>query len=149
MYNNNSSGRDFAAFNMPRARINKSVGGTSDIPESELTNRNTSRRRCNGALTADDAVRGFDNVDRGGTAQQMNGNIAHMDRDEGYACIQGNSCGVDCTDWGLKGHPVAMVYSPCQPWNNIYKTEIALERGTVFKDLDLPFEAPKKRGGLC
>ncbi|MBE6584561.1 MAG: spore coat associated protein CotJA [Ruminococcaceae bacterium] len=40
-----------------------------------------------------------------------------------------------------------MVYSPCQPWNNVYKPEIALERGTLFKDLDLPFEAADRRGG--
>ena len=36
---------------------------------------------------------------------------------------------------------LAMVYSPCQEFENIYDTETALERGTLFFDLEFPFEA--------
>ena len=36
---------------------------------------------------------------------------------------------------------LAMVYSPCQEFENIYDTESALERGTLFFDLEFTFEA--------
>ena len=129
MYQNNSSGRDAYNFNMPRARVAHAANNLrSDVPPEELNNRQQSPRRlCDGSLARNDAVGGFDNVDHG--------------------CAPSTTCGIGCTGWGLNNHPVAMVYSPCQPWNNVYKPEIALERGTVFKDLDLPFEGSGRRGG--
>ena len=40
-----------------------------------------------------------------------------------------------------------MVYSPCQAWKDAYAPEVALARGTLFPELDLPFEpAGCKRG---
>ncbi len=33
---------------------------------------------------------------------------------------------------------LAMVYSPMQLWRDIYDTECALERGTLFAELDKP-----------
>lgn len=130
MYNNNLSGRDTACFNMPRARINQATScARGDVPADELFNRDTPRRLCDGSLARNDEVSGFDNVDTGSV------------------CTCQNGCGVACTGWGLNDHPVAMVYSPCQPWADVYKPEIALERGTLFKSLDLPFEAASRRGG--
>lgn len=41
--------------------------------------------------------------------------------------------------WGLRGYPIASVYSVLQDWHDIYDTETALKRGTIFKELDLPF----------
>lgn len=35
--------------------------------------------------------------------------------------------------------PLAMAYVPMQQWNEIYEGEKALERGTIFPELDLPF----------
>ena len=35
--------------------------------------------------------------------------------------------------------PLAIVYSPYQPFENLYDEETALCRGTLFKDIDLPF----------
>ena len=61
----------------------------------------------------------------------------------------------DCIDgdmgWGLHNHPLAMVYSPLQDFREIYDTDKALERGTLFAELDLPFEGGrgKKGAGLC
>lgn len=130
MNQNNSSGRVAYNFNMPRARVDHAINNLrGDIPAEELTNRNTVRRLCDGSLARNDEIGGFDNVDTG--------------------CMQNGSCGISCTGWGLNNYPVAMVYSPCQPWNNVYKPEIALERGTVFKDLDLPFEGGGRKGGCC
>ena len=36
--------------------------------------------------------------------------------------------------------PIAMAYVPMQKWKDIYKTEIALSRGTIFAELDMPFK---------
>jgi len=34
---------------------------------------------------------------------------------------------------------VGFVYVPYQRFENLYKTDEALKRGTLFKDLDIPF----------
>lgn len=41
--------------------------------------------------------------------------------------------------WGLEDYPLAMVYSPIQNWRGLYDNETALRRGTLFKELDMPF----------
>ena len=41
--------------------------------------------------------------------------------------------------WGLTGYPLAMVYSPIQEWRELYDNDTGLSRGTIFKELDLPF----------
>ena len=53
--------------------------------------------------------------------------------------------------WGLHSYPLAMVYSPIQEFHELYSPEKALERGTLFLELDLPFEGgnSKKGGCLC
>ncbi len=43
--------------------------------------------------------------------------------------------------WGLAEYPLAMVYSPIQEWRELYDNETGLSRGTIFKELDLPFLA--------
>lgn len=35
--------------------------------------------------------------------------------------------------------PVGMAYVPYQQWKNVYEPSVALDRGTVFEDLDKPF----------
>jgi hypothetical protein len=35
--------------------------------------------------------------------------------------------------------PIAMSYVPWQQWKDTYDAEIALERGTIFPELDFPF----------
>ncbi len=51
---------------------------------------------------------------------------------------QGGSIG-----WGLENHPLAMAYAPYQYFREIYEPEKALSRGTLFAELDLPFEGYK------
>lgn len=36
--------------------------------------------------------------------------------------------------------PLAMVYAPSQTFQNLYEPDEALSRGTLFAELDLPFE---------
>lgn len=35
--------------------------------------------------------------------------------------------------------PLAMAYVPYQTWGNTYPENVALEKGTIFEELDLPF----------
>jgi hypothetical protein len=39
----------------------------------------------------------------------------------------------------IDNFPLAMAYVPIQKWKNIYANDVALNRGTIFSDLDLPF----------
>ncbi len=39
--------------------------------------------------------------------------------------------------------PVGMAYVPYQQWKNVYEPSVALERGTIFEDLDKPFLGEK------
>ncbi len=47
----------------------------------------------------------------------------------------------------LENESLAMVYSPCQIWRGIYSPDMALRRGTLFKELDKPWEVEGVRGG--
>ena len=38
------------------------------------------------------------------------------------------------------GPALAMAYVPSQPWEELYESEEALQRGTIFRQLDLPLE---------
>ena len=51
--------------------------------------------------------------------------------------------------WGLHGYPLAMVYSPVQEWKSLYDNELGLSRGTIFKELELPFFGSWNDGGGC
>ena len=64
----------------------------------------------------------------------------------GHSCAQGCEHG----GWGLKDYPLAMVYSPLQNFCELYDLDEALERGTLFKQLDLLFEGESVvKGGCC
>lgn len=38
---------------------------------------------------------------------------------------------------------LGFAYVPCQKFENLYDKKEALKKGTIFKDLDIPFEAYK------
>ena len=48
--------------------------------------------------------------------------------------------------WGLEGYPLGSVYAPLQNWQEIYDNETGFDRGTIFKELDLPFLSGDKGG---
>lgn len=58
-----------------------------------------------------------------------------------------NECGC-ALDTRLAGSPLAMVYSPDQEWRELYSDDEALNRGTLFKELDKPFY-PGCKTGRC
>jgi len=47
------------------------------------------------------------------------------------ACNINNSC--------IENLPLAMAYVPMQKWKTVYTNDVALNRGTLFPELDLPF----------
>lgn len=47
-----------------------------------------------------------------------------------------DNCHIDnCID----NMPLAMAYVPMQKWKTVYNNDVALNRGTIFPELDLPF----------
>ncbi|MBE6596259.1 MAG: spore coat associated protein CotJA [Ruminococcaceae bacterium] len=56
-------------------------------------------------------------------------------------------CEREGSTWGLHGYPLASVFSPIQEWQEIYELETGFQRGTIFKELDLPFLCGEKKGG--
>ncbi len=95
-----------------------------DIPMFERPESTQSRRRCDGTLR-----------------NSENGQMPQMPNSPSK-CAVGK-----CGGWGLEEHPLAMVYSPCQAWRDVYAPDVALSRGTMFAELDLPFEPSKCRKG--
>lgn len=67
-----------------------------------------------------------------------------------------NDCGLFCMDQApvmpemqetstFPAHiSLAMMYVPYQRFENLYEPEKALERGTLFADLDMPFYGSKR-----
>ena len=49
------------------------------------------------------------------------------------------SCEIDSPTYGVKGYPLAMVYSPVQEFGNLYEIDKGFNKGTIFSELDLPF----------
>ena len=41
--------------------------------------------------------------------------------------------------------PLAMAYVPMQKWKTVYSNDVALNRGTIFPELDLPFLAGRDK----
>lgn len=69
--------------------------------------------------------------------------------------VSENCCSQNQTEpprpaWGLINYPLAMVYAPLQNFCNLYDRDTALEKGTLFSELDLPFMGESiKKGGIC
>lgn len=58
-----------------------------------------------------------------------------------------SECGCDQRGWGLYEYPLAMVYAPRQAFRCLYDPETALQKGTLFSELDLPLESVDRRSG--
>lgn len=52
-----------------------------------------------------------------------------------------------CETWGLRDHPLGMVYAPWQDFSDLYDRDTALRQGTIFRKLDLPFRGESVRRG--
>lgn len=103
-----------------------------DIPMGDRLDAMQPRRRCDGTLR------------NSGAEDRPLGNLQRnsMESPCPSDCTQGR-----CGGWGIENHPLAMVYSPCQAWRDAYPPDVALSRGTLFSELDLPFEGSKNKRG--
>ena len=59
----------------------------------------------------------------------------------------GNAMGFDSMYLGSL--PLASAYVPFQQWKTTYSLEAGLNRGTIFPELDLPFEGYMRKGGAA
>ena len=62
--------------------------------------------------------------------------------------VRTSPCAESPVDNGPHAKPLGMVYSPVQHWQKLYDLDTGLNKGTIFAELDLPFEASSK-GGKC
>ena len=59
-----------------------------------------------------------------------------------FECIsdmENMNCENNHNDSCIDNMPLAMAYVPMQRWKNVYSNDVALTRGTIFPELDLPF----------
>lgn len=80
------------------------------------------------------------------TNNANNGNNAWERRENG-SCNNHSNGG----SWALRGYPLASVYAPYQEFRGLYDKETALNQGTLFSELDLPFMGAgiANNGGCC
>ena len=64
------------------------------------------------------------------------GHPSHNGGEHTSVCVGFEGCGAG--SWGLAEYPLAMVYAPCQIFRALYDPATALNRGTLFTELDLP-----------
>jgi len=53
--------------------------------------------------------------------------------------MENMNCDNNRNDTCIDNMPLAMAYVPMQRWKNVYNNDVALTRGTIFPELDLPF----------
>lgn len=129
----------------PRTLVGRScptfAKAEAEVSELPRVDERQGRRLCDGTLREDAYDNGAQgrHVTRNENANSMNG------------CnnMSGSGCGNGNGGWGLKSYPLAMVYSPLQEFREVYEPDVALERGTMFAELDLPFEGGKSGKGGC
>ncbi len=144
MYNDKTRQQGVSFRTSPMAMPRRQAPMPSrDLPNLNRPTPMPNRRRCDGSL-ADTRMDMEANIPPRLGTQSANEHTEPL-------CM--NICGSDCTGgkcggWGLEKHPLAMVYSPCQAFKGLYAVDAALERGTIFSELDLPFEAAKSRKGI-
>jgi len=67
-----------------------------------------------------------------------------LEKDFGLCCMDQAPIMPEQTESTFPAHvSLAMMYVPYQRFENLYEPDKALERGTLFKDLDLPFYGGK------
>ena len=122
-------------------------------------------RGCDGAMRRPQPWEGMRGDRRGDScplprAEQAEGEQGNMnggcacDHSHSHACEDAqNEIGnpYPCGPNGGTERSLAMVYAPIQPWQSVYEPQIALSRGTLFRELDMPFYGDRKsaKGGNC
>ena len=158
--------RDIPGLDL-RSPVRRNCDGTlRDLSDGMMRSRCDGDRRSDGRCDndrrgdgrCDNDRRGNGRCDNGGRESRCGESRCYKNRcgdntsgGEPRYSAEGTTCS-KCTEgicggWGLYDHPLAMVYSPCQSWHEVYAPDVALARGTMFSELDLPFEPSKCRKG--
>ncbi len=96
-----------------------------------------------------------DGTDNGSRARRSCGCTDGCSNSRIGSCSRDNTqrsdgCNKGRQTWGLVDHPLAMVYSPLQGFDKLFNMETALNKGTMFEELDLPFMGESVyKGGNC
>lgn len=120
----------FSGFNFTRGvtNRNRSCPGTGDIWQGNGNGSNNgnmggnSNGNTNGNMNGSSNGNMIGGVTENGTNNNNNGSMYPG----------------DCS--GCSARQLAMVYSPHQCWRMLYSPDVALERGTLFEELDKPLE---------
>ena len=97
----------------------------------------------------------YDRIDNGPRMRRSCGCSDGCSNSGIEGCPRDNTHGSDACHngrhtWGLVDYPLAMVYSPLQNFEKLFNMETALNKGTVFEKLDLPFMGESVyKGGNC
>lgn len=120
---------------MPNYRYN--------MPEYERRNNlGRTRAACAVPQNACEAARGSREVNRNSREMRNSRegrNSCEVPRRESRNTEE-MSCAVSDRYDSLSGMPIAMAYVPWQMWRKIYDAEKAFCRGTIFEELDKPFQ---------
>lgn len=133
--------------------------------QNGMQNRSAGRRSGNSCGCSERRTERENRSGCGETRERQNGCSEMNERQNRSGCGCGearerqNGCGESrerrecgcesCSRGGsLEGYPLAMVYSPDHDWEDMFEEEEALEHGTLFRRLELPFY-PGKCGCGC
>lgn len=135
--NESRSGRDRTQGELYRLLAQNGAVG-SNVPCHKMTRGCDGRDGRGGMMARGESI--------SGGAGNANGGCGCVGESGG---VIGN--GYPCGENGVEGRSLAMVYAPLQSWRNVYDPATALRRGTLFRELDLPFTGGEKtdRGGNC
>ena len=119
------------------------TGGEKPVMNMESLDRSESFGRGNDASRGEgmrigDRVRLSDEGSSGGCRPSCDGSVSN----DKPNCNDRGECPTH-----LHAPSLAMVYAPRQCWRNLLDPQSALENGTLFAELVLPFEAGNKRRG--
>ena len=110
--------------------------------------QNNKKGRLNTMYMDDDTLTPRDRI----SENMLRRMLDESNQAERYAPDHGHDSGMQPQHrtWGLENHPLAMVYAPLQSFRNLYDRDTALQKGTVFTELDLPFMGQSvMKGGSC
>ena len=121
--------------------------------------RRDSQRRCCGCGDRRDDSQNTGGQSNGNSRFLCGGRRQDDDHDHDHSaqgrpstppCNSGDlvSIGASCA-WNTRNTSLAMVYSPIQGFQNLYEPCDALKHGTLFHELNLPFEGCKGKEGCA
>lgn len=125
---------------------NRGMSGMSGMERMERMDGPGGGRDCNDhGTTTRRGEGGCGCNDHGTTTRRGEDGCGCNDRtttrrgESGCGCGEKPESTPERVSWGLYGYPLGMVYAPIQCFGELYDPGEGLDRGTIFRELDLPF----------